>query len=201
MGRPSNTAERREQIARALLKVMARHGYERSSIAAVAQEAGVAQGLVHYHFKDKQEILLAAVAELGARHAARLDEQLAGARGARARLDAFLEAHLGLGAADPEALACWVSVSGEALREEPVGAAFTGVMAGVIGRLEVILRAGVKSGHFRCDDPGAAAAAIVALIQGYFVLASSARGVIPPGTALASARRMARGLLGASEEG
>lgn len=36
MARPGNTVERRAQIARALLKVMARRGYDGASIAAVA---------------------------------------------------------------------------------------------------------------------------------------------------------------------
>ena len=199
MARPSNTGERRQQIARALLKVMAKKGYDGASIAAIARAARVAQGLVHYHFKDKREILLLAIEELGARHRERLDARLGAAGGAEARLEAFLVAHLGLEEADGEALACWVLVSGEALQEKQVGRAFEEVLRGTGERLKGILEAGVKEGAWVCEDLDAAVAALLALIQGYFVLAASARGVIPPGSALATARRVARGLLGASE--
>lgn len=197
MGRPSNTGERRRQFARALLKVMAKRGYEGASIAVVARAAGAAQGLLHYHFKDKREILLEAIGELAARHQARLDERLAAAGpSARARLDAFLEAHLGVDAADPEGLACWVVIGSEAMRDRLVGRAFEGVLQATLGKLREILDAGARSGELRCDDTAAAAAAVVALIQGYFVLAASARGAIPKKSALASARRMALGLVG-----
>ncbi len=196
MARPSNTVERRAQIARALLKVMARRGYDGASIAAVARAARVAQGLVHYHFKDKREILLLAIEELGERHEARLEGARRGAGpGAEAQLEAFLEAHLGGAGADPEALACWVIVGGEALREKQVGRAFEAVLGRVRERLRGLLEAGVAEGCWAVEDLDAAAAALLATLQGYFVLSMSSRGLIPAGSALPSARRMAQGLL------
>lgn len=182
-------------MARALLKVMAKRGYDGASIAAIAKTARVAQGLVHYHFKDKREILLLAIEELGARHEERLREHLAqSGKSTEEQLDAFLEAHLGLGQADGEALACWVIVSSEALRERQVGRAFEGELRRVRERLEEILKRGVEEGVFR-GDPTVAASALLAVIQGYFVLAAGASELIPRGSALASARAMARGLL------
>src|SRR6185503_18176636 len=110
MARPSNTAERRSQITGALVKVMAKQGYDGASIADVARVAKLTPGLVHYHFKSKQEILLAVLEELVERHLSKLDARLAlETDGARAQLSAFIDFHLGLGAdADPEALACWI---------------------------------------------------------------------------------------------
>src|SRR5262245_63852488 len=110
MTRPSNTAVRRGQIVDALVHVMARQGYAGASVADVAGRAGLAPGLVHYHFKSKLEILVEAVRALGAAHARVLDAALAAvdADDAPAQLVAFVDVHLGLGAhADPDALACW----------------------------------------------------------------------------------------------
>src|SRR5690242_8084135 len=76
MPRPSNTEERRAQITGALMKVMARSGYDGASIADIAEAAHLTPGLVHYHFKNKQEILLAALHELVARHRERLEARL-----------------------------------------------------------------------------------------------------------------------------
>jgi TetR/AcrR family transcriptional regulator, transcriptional repressor of bet genes len=197
MARPSNTDERRAQIARGLLRVMAREGYDGASIARVARAAKVAPGIVHYHFRDKREILLLAMEELTARHRARLEERLAAAEGEPAReLEAFLDLHLGLGAdSDPEALACWVLMGAEALRHAKIRERFEKVALGLEERLAAILREGTARGAFHCAEPEQAAAGIFALIHGYFALAASARAAIPRGSAVGTARRMVQGLL------
>jgi TetR/AcrR family transcriptional repressor of bet genes len=198
MARPSNTAERRVQIARALLGVMARTGYAGAAISDVAKRAKIAPGLVHYHFKNKLEILLVAIDELESDYLGRLDARLAEADGEpEHELRAFIDAHLRLGKdADPIALACWIDVSGEALREPRVKRAFARVLSRSKERLGDILRRGVASGHFRCADPGAAAAAILATIQGYFVLGATARELVPRGSAARATAAMCEGLVG-----
>jgi len=198
MARPSNTEQRRAEIAGALIKVMARQGYGGASVTSVAKAARLSPGLVHYHFKNKHEILLEALDRLAASSAARLEARLSEA-GDADPVAAFLEFHLGLGAdADPEALACWVMLSGEALRDRKVQAAYERAIAAQTERLARCIRAGIDAGRYRCDDVDTAASALVATIQGYFVLAASARSVIPRGSAARAARRMAEGLLGAS---
>ena len=49
----------RNKILQAAFNVLSRQGYENSSIKDIAEEAGVAQGLIHYHFKSKQQLVLA----------------------------------------------------------------------------------------------------------------------------------------------
>lgn len=200
MARPSNTAERRSQITGALVKVMAKQGYDGASIADVARVAKLTPGLVHYHFKSKQEILLAVLEELVERHLSKLDARLAlETDGARAQLSAFIDFHLGLGAdADPEALACWILLSGEALRETKVRHRFEKALAAIAVRCRTVIEQGVRDGELVCAEPAAAASALVATVQGYFVLAATARTLIPKGSAAAMTKRMAAGLLGAA---
>lgn len=198
MTRPSNTAARRAQIVDALIAVMASHGYDGASIALVARRAGLAPGLVHYHFASKREILLAAVQTIAARHGAALDDALAGAADPAAELRAFVDVHLGLGAhAAPAALACWVAATAEALRDRRVRGAVEAALAALTARAAAIIGRGRAAGAFTCADVDAAAAALVALIHGYFTLAATARAVIPAGTAAGCAHRMAAGLVGA----
>ena len=197
MARPSNTEQRRAQITAALLKVMAKRGFDRATVADIARAARLSPGLVHYHFESKHGILVAALQDLVARHAAGLEARLAAVAGEpAAEVEAFLDFHLGLGAeADPEALACWILLSGEALRDAKIRVEFERAVAGIAARLADVIRRGVARREFECDAPDAAASALVAAIQGYFVLAAAARAVIPRGSAAASARRMADGLL------
>lgn len=198
MSRSTNTDVRRAQIVDALVHVMARQGYDGASIADVARRAGLAPGLVHYHFKNKLEILVEAVRALGAAHMAVLDAALAAvdAEDAPGQLVAFIDVHLGLGAhADPDALACWVLVSAEALREKRVRAAVEIVLADLAQRLAAIIRRGHVSGLFACADADAAAAALLATIQGYFSVAATARELIPSGSAARCTLQMAEGLV------
>ena len=197
MPRPSNTEARQAQITGAFMKVMAKHGYDGASIGQIAKAARLTPGLVHYHFENKQQILLAALRDLIVRHDANLERRLERADGDPiAEVSAFIDFHLGLGAdADPDALACWILLSGEALRDKKVRVEFATALESTSRRLSDLIRRGVEQNVIVCDAIDAAASALTAAIQGYFVLAATARALIPRGSAAASTKRMAEGLL------
>ncbi len=114
MGRPSNRAQRRQQILAAFARVLADHGFAGATIAAVAGEAGVTPGLVHYHFESKAELLDALVGELVQGFRARVHER----EGQGDPLQAYGDAALALDErADQAAARCWVGVFAEALRD------------------------------------------------------------------------------------
>ena len=60
----TRSGDTRTKILEAAFQILARQGYENTSIKDIAEEAGVAQGLVHYHFKSKQQLVLAVLAEV-----------------------------------------------------------------------------------------------------------------------------------------
>ena len=197
MARPSNKQQRRTQIAHALMKVMAEQGYDGASIAEVAEAANLTPGLIHYHFKNKQEILLVLVDEMVQDHEEGLAKRLVECgENPTAELHAFIDFHVGLGAySDPKALACWLVLSTEALRQPTVRKAFESVVEQYLSRLGDIIERGVEKGQFQTASPSAAASALMATIQGYFVLAATARDQIPRGSASQSIQQMANGLL------
>jgi TetR/AcrR family fatty acid metabolism transcriptional regulator len=55
--RVDRQADRRRQILEAAVKVFARKGFHASRVGDVAEEAGVAYGLVYHYFKSKEELL------------------------------------------------------------------------------------------------------------------------------------------------
>jgi AcrR family transcriptional regulator len=57
-------AERREQLVEAAIAVATRDGIDAATIRAVAAEAGVSRGVVHYCFQDKDELLDAMAHEI-----------------------------------------------------------------------------------------------------------------------------------------
>jgi len=52
-------AARREQLVAAAMLVASRDGIEAATVRAIAAQAGVSLGVVHYCFEDKNELLLA----------------------------------------------------------------------------------------------------------------------------------------------
>lgn len=58
MGRPSISEQRRIEIGRALQACMINNGsYESTSVKDIAQQAGLATGLIHHYFNSKDDIL------------------------------------------------------------------------------------------------------------------------------------------------
>ncbi|MEJ5362036.1 MAG: TetR/AcrR family transcriptional regulator [Spirochaetota bacterium] len=58
MGRRVLKDTRREEIAQALYRCLLRKPFARTTIKDIAKEAKLNHGMLHYYFKDKEEILL-----------------------------------------------------------------------------------------------------------------------------------------------
>ena len=57
----SVSGRKRDEIQRAALALFSRDGYERTSVDAIAAEAGVSKRTVYNHFGDKENLFLAVV--------------------------------------------------------------------------------------------------------------------------------------------
>jgi TetR/AcrR family transcriptional repressor of bet genes len=190
MPRKPNTETRRAEIVAALLPVMARLGYEKATVQAIAKEAGLAPGLIHYHFKNKQEILISLVQSLAdyaqARYAAIADE----ASSPNARLRAYLGGRLGLGeGAAPERVAAWVMIGAEAVRQAEVREVYEQAIQAELSGITDLLRSCLDA-HKRDTSPAKEiAAGLMAMMEGAFQLSCAAPGVMPTGYAADAAWR------------
>lgn len=54
-------AQRRDDIALVACRVVAKHGFERTTIVRIAREAGYTTGMVAHYFDTKQDIIVAAL--------------------------------------------------------------------------------------------------------------------------------------------
>lgn len=173
MGRPSNREERRRQILAAFAHVLADHGFAGATVAAIAQEAGVTPGLVHYHFESKAELLEALVAELVRGFRERVHDR----EGEGDALGAYGDAALALDErSDRTAARCWVGVFAEALRDP---ALFRRVRRLIDTELVAIQR---RSGdRYDAQEAGAVLAFVVgSLVVGAFAPQKTA-GFAAPG--------------------
>lgn len=152
---------RRKELTAAFARVLAEHGFAGATIAAVADEAGVAPGLIHHYFTSKDELFECLLVDL-------LDRFRARTRGLEATsesLEAYLIAAVGLHrGADTVAARCWVGVFAEAVRDP---ALFVRMRRLVDTEINAIRR---RSGdRFSDQDAGAVLAFVVgALVLGAF---------------------------------
>jgi TetR/AcrR family transcriptional regulator, fatty acid metabolism regulator protein len=58
---PENGAEKHGRILEAAIAVFAENGYFNSRVADIAKRAGVADGTIYLYFKNKEQILMAAI--------------------------------------------------------------------------------------------------------------------------------------------
>ncbi len=112
MGRKSEREPRRKEILQAFAKVLSNHGYAGATVQAVAAEAGLSPGLLHHHFRNKQEMLEELFGHLVELFRARLDQQ------ENQDVGAYINAALKLDrGSDLGSARCWVGIFAEALRE------------------------------------------------------------------------------------
>src|SRR5690606_11534828 len=152
---------------------------------------------LHYHFRTKQEILLALIERLAQSVVARFERSLA--RTPEGRVHAWIDAHLAQGeGAEPAAVACWVALGNEALSEPDVRAAYVRVIERARALLEELVGEALRARGTRTHDARRIAAGLLAAVEGAFRLAVLAPEVIPDGAAAQTVRQMSDGLLAAA---
>ncbi|MFJ4780042.1 TetR/AcrR family transcriptional regulator [Streptomyces sp. NPDC088762] len=161
-----STSERLIESTRALLW---ERGYVATSPKAIQQRAGVGQGSMYHHFAGKPELALAAIERTAAELRAKAEAQFAAPGTAPERISAYLRRErdvlkgcpVGRLTQDPDVMA------DPALRC-PVEETFTWLRE----RLSGVLAEGRERGELApALDPDATAAAVVAVLQGGYVLA------------------------------
>ena len=68
------SARTRERILAAATEVFARRGFHGTRVADIAEQAGIAYGLVYHHFRNKEEILAAIFAERWSQYVSYLED-------------------------------------------------------------------------------------------------------------------------------
>lgn len=162
---------RRGEDARADLKDTAidcfsRYGYQGTSIDRIAREAGVTKGAIYYHYKDKNDLLSAAVADRVAEFEDRVQSacQGLGAEESLKRVVAVSVEH----ALSNDRPRFAIKLMVEAIdTNDPLLDEMRGMMRRFRAFLRNIVRAGQDSGHFRGDaDADAVAATLTSAVIG-----------------------------------
>lgn len=116
--RQDRAADRRRSLIDAAIAVMAREGILGITMSDIAQEAGCSYGVVSFHFKSKDNLLLSALEFLVEEYDQVLQKALAGAEpNPAARLLAMLDADFDPRIANAKRVAVWTAFWAEAPRK------------------------------------------------------------------------------------
>jgi TetR/AcrR family transcriptional repressor of bet genes len=178
------------------MHVLGRKGYEGASIQEIGKAAGLAPGLVHYHFKTKQEVLLELVETLAKQLERRYELRAAAARDAHGKLAAFIDAHVALDRdANPRALAAWNVIGAESVRQAEVRTIYRRVLARSLTEMRTLVRTCLRAQKRSTREAGRIAAALVSAIEGAYRIAAAAPQGLPKGYAAPMVRKMAETLI------
>jgi AcrR family transcriptional regulator len=157
---------RRDQIVRATIRCLARVGYSGLTMKAVAGEAGISPGILHYYFASKRAILVAALETVQAD----LDRRVARGQGAagdpRARLRAVIAGCLRLAEENREFWVVFVEFWGEMMHDAELSRVNAALYRRLRRTLGAVVTQGTRAGMFRRLDPEEAGAVILALVDG-----------------------------------
>lgn len=169
-GRKASKETRRLQLIDATIDSLAKRGYSETTMADVADGAGLSRGIVNFHFESKEKLLVATLQHMAEEYAAHWRAALAKAGDDPAtRLSALVAADFDRAICNRRKLTAWGAFWGEAksrstyralcgARDEQYQVVLARICAGLI-----------EEGGYAAD-PEETALALEALLQGLWLL-------------------------------
>ena len=152
----------RKHMLAVAIDCFARHGYRGTSIERIAREAGVTKGALYYHFRDKEDLLHAAVTERVGEFERMVIRNVEPARDAFATLRQVVDTCF-FHATVSNHRRFIITLMVEALDTDPrLSEEFRRILRGMRAFLAEVVERGQREGTMRRDLDAAAVAATIA---------------------------------------
>lgn len=174
--RRTTVDERRREILETTCRVVIERGFANTRVSDVANALGISTGLIHYHFDSKGTLFAEAMRHASEEDLARLAASVAQGTTAAGKLDQVFQMY-SPSESEPGWL-LWIDSWGEALRSPELRVISQELDDAWQRTIESIIREGVATGEFTCDDPHGAAWRLTALLDGLGVQLTVHQGVI-----------------------
>lgn len=187
----SECVDTRERLIESTRELLWERGYVGTSPKAIQERSGAGQGSMYHHFQGKPDLALAAISRTAEEMRGRAEVEFAGHGGVVERIAAYLRRErdvlkgcpVGRLTQDPDVMA-------DGRLREPVAQTF----AWLTDRLAGLLAEGRESGELDARlEPVAVATALVAVLQGGYVLARAAGSAEVFGRAVDGALSLLKG--------
>jgi len=168
-GRKASKETRQLQLIEATIDSLAKRGYSDTTMADVADGAGLSRGIVNFHFESKEKLLIATLQHMYDEYSAhwRAALQKAGDDPAR-QLQALVAADFDRSICNKRKLAAWCAFWGEA-KSRPTYQALSGSRDKDYQQTIVDLCVGLKDDGGYDFDPEATALGLSAMLEGLWL--------------------------------
>jgi TetR/AcrR family fatty acid metabolism transcriptional regulator len=160
---------RRAQLTRAAYKVVAQKGCYDFTIRDIAREAGLSTGLVHYYFKNKEDLLFKLLKEMNSNLRDNLKKALAVLTEPQDKLAAFCDEAFDL--VDKEKAYFYVLIDfwAQINHDNRIRQANVKLFQSYRDEITAILKEGTAKGVFMVVDEKLTSVIIISLIQGTII--------------------------------
>lgn len=167
MARPTVAPERRAQIVRAVIEILAEEGWDGLTLRRISQVSGLSNGAVTHFAGRKEEMIAEAVRRHYAGYRRRAEQATAGGT-PHEQIENWVNEIIAPGAENYREWACWAALWGRAPFEEAIESELKIVYRLHVRSLGVMIEDGVARGDFHPSRPAAEIADdTVAMIDGY----------------------------------
>jgi AcrR family transcriptional regulator len=160
---------RRAQLTRAAYKVVGEKGYNEFTIKDIAVEAGLSTGLVHYYFKNKEELLFTLLKEMNANLKYNLNKALTVLEEPQDKLLAFCDEAFDLLNKEKAYFYVIIDFWAQISRNKRIRQANIKLFQSYRDEITAILKEGAAKGVFMAVDVQLTSVIIVSLIQGTII--------------------------------
>lgn len=168
-GKNDITNLRRTQLMRAAYKVVSRKGYYNFTIKDIGREAGLSTGLIHYYFKDKQDLLLTLLKEINKNLKTYLNRDLGRSTNPEEKLGIFIDQAFDLVEKEKDYFYVLIDFWTQINHNERMRKANIKLFQSYREECLTILKEGVEKGNFRNLDINYMSTVIISLIQGTII--------------------------------
>lgn len=160
---------RRAQLTRAAYKVVGQKGYYEFTIRDIAREAGLSTGLVHYYFKNKEDLLLNLLKEINKNMTTILVRNISTVTDPREKLNIFMTQAFNLVINEKDYFYIVIDFWTQVNKNERMKRANIKLFKSYRDECAVIIREGIEKGVFSRVDVEYTAAVIISILQGLII--------------------------------
>jgi TetR/AcrR family transcriptional repressor of bet genes len=183
MVKQSKSELRKKEIIMTTMSLMAEKGIDGASTVLVAKKMNVSQGLIHYHFKNKQEILISVIEHISEILMLRYNSLISNDSTNIEKINAFISARLSKGKGEnQEAVSAWIAISAKAITDVKIRDAYSYALDSQSSLLLGLIRETnlVESE----DDIKNKVSALITYIEGAFFLSIASKGILIEGNSV-----------------
>lgn len=160
---------RRSQLTRAAYNVVSKKGYYNFTIKDISKESGLSTGLVHYYFKNKQDLMLNLIREMNKNLKKYLNNGLSRSEDPVEKLKIYVTQAFELVMNEKNYFFVFIDFLSQVNRSERMRKANIRLIESYREECSRILREGVDKGVFREIDIQYVTTIIISLIQGMII--------------------------------